>query len=254
MWKKLVVGTAMLAVLGAWGAGSAYVSAQTAPERPGGQFSPADLGAFLEARIAALHAGLQLTPEQERLWPPFEQAFRERGKLRLARAAAAAPPEPDPIARLQRRADAMLQQGAALKRLADAAAPLWQSFDEGQKRRYAVLTLPFRGRMMTRPGGDRGDERSGPGRDGGGFGRDGGPGGFGQRGFGPQGFGSQGYGPQGSGPRGFGPPSAWHGPRLRPRSRPQSRLWSRRGAADAIRWTGGPRWRGFRLRSRTAWT
>jgi hypothetical protein len=31
--------------------------------------------ARLEARIAALHSGLQLTPEQESRWPAFEQAI-----------------------------------------------------------------------------------------------------------------------------------------------------------------------------------
>jgi len=180
MWKKLVVAAALLAVLGSPG-----VLAQPAPDRPNGAFSREDAGAFLEARIAALHAGLQLTPEQERLWPPFEQAFRDRGKLRIARMAAGAPPATeDPIARLQRRADALLQQGAMLKRLAETAAPLWQSFDEAQKRRFAVLARPFNRRAALGFGGGRFDERSGPGvapgREGGRFGFDGGP-----RGVGP---------------------------------------------------------------------
>jgi hypothetical protein len=222
MWKKLVIGGATLAVLGL-----SSVWAQRAPDRPdrpnGPPFSREDAGAFLEARIAALHAGLQLTPAQEPLWPPFEQAYRDRGKMRIARAAAAPPPPAeDPIARLQRRADALLQQGAVLKRLADAAAPLWQSFDDGQKRRFGVLARPFYQRMMTGFGGGRPDERSGlgagPGRDGGRFGLEGGPGGFGPR-PGPGGRfgrdGDDGRGPRGAGP-GFGPgigPGA--GPRLR---------------------------------------
>ena len=175
MWKMLVIGAATLAILGPSG-----VSAQPAPDRPGDRFSREDAGAFLEARIAALHAGLQLTPEQDRLWPPFEQAFRDRGKLRIASVAAAAPPATeDPIARMQRRADTLLQRGAVLKRLADAAAPLWQSFDEAQKRRFAVLARPFNRRGAASLGGGRPDERSGPGaasgREGGRFGFDGGP-------------------------------------------------------------------------------
>ena len=241
MWRKLIVRAATLAVLGTsgiWGVSGA--SAQPAPERPNGPpLSREDAAAFLEARIAALHAGLQLTPEQERLWPAFEQAYRERGKLRIARVTAGAPPTEDAVARLQRRADAMLQQGAALKRLADAAAPLWQSFDEGQKRRFAVLAQPFNqrigaafGRPDERPGvapgpgrdRDSGRElvpRTGPGgpqgRDGGRFGFDNGPRGFGRdfgREFGPRT--GQG-GPQGRdgddrGDRGIGPGV---GPRMR---------------------------------------
>src|SRR5580692_12315443 len=102
MWRKLIVGAATLAVLGTSGVlGLSGVLAQPAPDRPNGtMFSREDAGAFLEARIAALHAGLQLTPEQERLWPAFEQAYRERGKLRIAGVIAGAPPTEDPIARL----------------------------------------------------------------------------------------------------------------------------------------------------------
>jgi hypothetical protein len=34
------------------------------------RMNPDDMGAYAEARIAALKAGLRLTPEQEKLWPP----------------------------------------------------------------------------------------------------------------------------------------------------------------------------------------
>jgi hypothetical protein len=201
MWKLLVVGGAALLAVGSW-----TVLAQPAPDRPNRPlFSREDAAAFLEARIAALHAGLQLTPEQERQWPAFEQAYRERGKLRLARVAAGPPPAEDPIARLQRRADALTQQGAVLKRLADAAAPLWQSFDEGQKRRFAVLVRPFSQR--TGLGFAQGDEPRRPGRDGGRFGFGGAPGSGGDfgRDLGP------GFGPR-TGPGG---PPGRDGPRLR---------------------------------------
>jgi zinc resistance-associated protein len=39
--------------------------------------SPADRAAFLDARIAALHAGLELTPDQDKLWGAVESAFRD---------------------------------------------------------------------------------------------------------------------------------------------------------------------------------
>jgi hypothetical protein len=216
MWRKLILGAATLAVLGTSGVlGLSGVLAQPAPDRPNGPlFSREDAGAFLEARIAALHAGLQLTPEQERLWPAFEQAYRERGKLRIAGVMAGAPPAEDPVARLQRRADALLRQGAVLKRLADAAAPLWQSFDEGQKRRFTILARPFNQRIGAAFG--RPDERlgaaPGPGRDGGRFGFDGGPRGSG-RDFGPR-AGPGGPGREGDerGGRGFGPGPGGTGP------------------------------------------
>ncbi len=44
-----------------------------------------------------------------------------------------------PIARLRQGADAMTTRAASLKKLADAAEPLYKSLDDGQKRRFAVL-------------------------------------------------------------------------------------------------------------------
>src|SRR5579864_8553341 len=129
--------------------GSPCAFAQAPRDRSDGPrppaFSQEDAGAFIDARIAALHAGLKLTADQERMWPAFEQAYRDLAKLRLCRAAGAntSPPADDPIARMQRRADDLAKRGAALKSVADAAAPLWQSFDDGQKRRFALLARPF---------------------------------------------------------------------------------------------------------------
>src|ERR1700749_2446616 len=42
--------------------------------------SPSDKAAFLNARIAALKAVLALTPDQEKLWGPFETALRDTHK------------------------------------------------------------------------------------------------------------------------------------------------------------------------------
>src|SRR6202012_3384433 len=73
------------------------------------RMSPEDRAAMADAKIAAVHAGLKLTADQEKLWPPVEGAVRELVKIRLdraaAREAAAAKPaddqaKPDPVARL----------------------------------------------------------------------------------------------------------------------------------------------------------
>jgi hypothetical protein len=119
------------------------------------RMNPEDRAAFVDARIAAVHAGLKLNADQEKLWPPVETAVREFAKLRIDRANArmnAGPgdtdkPE-DPIARLRQRAEDMGASSAALKKIADAADPLYKTLDEGQKRRLAVLTRhrgPFGG-------------------------------------------------------------------------------------------------------------
>jgi zinc resistance-associated protein len=173
MWKSAVVGAGALALVG-----TSILMAQDRGPRPGPSMAQADPGggprwggghgwrrgggregerprmsiddmrAFVDARIAALHAGLELRPDQERNWPAFEQAVRAAAKDRIdriqARRAAerdgTKPAETDPIERLKRRADAMSRRGAALKQIADAAAPLYQSLDDAQKNRFRMLS------------------------------------------------------------------------------------------------------------------
>jgi zinc resistance-associated protein len=139
MWKAIIAGTAALAI-----ASTSLVYAQQSGRSDGGQRwrpSAEDLRAFGEARLAALKAGLVLTPEQARSWPAFEQAARDLSKLRIDRRIAmrSAPPSDDPVERLRRRATTMSDTGAALKKLADATEPLYKRLDENQKRRFAML-------------------------------------------------------------------------------------------------------------------
>jgi zinc resistance-associated protein len=153
MWKAIVAGTAALAI-----AGTSLVYAQQRGRMEGGERwrpNTEDLRAFGEARLAALKAGLVLTPEQEKNWPAFEQAARDFGKLRLERMRAMrnAAPTDDPVERLRQRATALSDTGAALKKLAEATDPLYKSLDESQKRRFQVLN------RLAGPG------REGPGRE-----------------------------------------------------------------------------------------
>lgn len=145
MWKTVLAGTTVLAIAGAT---FAY-----ADQGPRGDYahgwhhghhwrmSAADITAYADARIAALKAGLELTPEQEKNWPAMESAMRDMAKQRVdwfaARQKAQQPA--DPIARLNRRADALENRGAALKKLAAAAGPLYQSLTDAQKHRFMVL-------------------------------------------------------------------------------------------------------------------
>ena len=111
--------------------------------------NPEDRAAFADARIAAVHAGLKLTADQEKLWPAVETAVREFAKLRIDRANArmnapqgdsGAQTPDDPVTRLREHADNMAASAAAMKKIADAADPLYKTLDDGQKRRLAVLT------------------------------------------------------------------------------------------------------------------
>jgi len=129
--------------------------------------SPEDRAAMADARIAAVHAGLKLTADQEKLWPPVESAVRDLVKIRIDRAkereaaeAKGDDAQPDPVTRLRDRADRMAATAAALKKIADAADPLYKTLDDGQKRRLAMLTRHhhhgegWRERFQHRFGGD----------------------------------------------------------------------------------------------------
>jgi hypothetical protein len=141
------------------------------------RLTPEDRAAFVDARIAAVHAGLKLTPDQEKLWPPVEAAVRDFAKLRLDRMKAMdeardQQKEEDPIARLRARADNMATSAAAMKKIADAADPLYKTLDDGQKRRLAILTHHehlgegWRHRWMQRGmGHEGGPDRDGDGRE-----------------------------------------------------------------------------------------
>jgi hypothetical protein len=144
MRKFAIAAVAVLAI-----AGSTAVYAQHRHWSHGHvRMSPEDRAAYADARIAAVHAGLKLTADQEKLWPPIEAAVREFAKLRIDRANARmnAPNDDssqkpdDPVSRLRERADTMATTAAAMKKIAEAADPLYKTLDDGQKRRLAVLT------------------------------------------------------------------------------------------------------------------
>jgi len=144
MKKLLLAGVATLAITGS----TVVVYAQHRTwMHEHEQLSPEDRAAFADARIAAVHAGLKLTPDQEKLWPPVEAAVHDLVKIRIDRANARMKAreddterQEDPVGRLRERADNMSATAAALKKVADAADPLYKTLDDGQKRRLRILT------------------------------------------------------------------------------------------------------------------
>lgn len=124
----------------------------------------ADHEALLDAKLAGLKAGLRLTSDQDKLWPPFETAVRDAAKLHMDQmksmmdrmqkmremmrsmnnsedmtGAEAAGQTVSPIDRLEAMGQRMTEHGAAIKKVADAAKPLYASLDDAQKRRFALL-------------------------------------------------------------------------------------------------------------------
>lgn len=178
MLKIVLAGTTALAI-----AGGSFAYAQPGTGQPdqAQRWRPSaeDVAAMGDARVAALKAGLKLTAEQEKNWPAVESALRNLAKQRADRVAARADNDrpADPMERLARRAERMESRGAALKKFADAAGPLYNSLDAGQKRRFVKLAnvggrndmhgrhgLHHRhGQHHGQPGGERGQQRSGGG-------------------------------------------------------------------------------------------
>src|SRR6516164_156474 len=117
--------------------------------------SAAEWNSLTDMRIDVVKAALKLTPDQEKYWPAVEDAIRARAKNREARFAdiekrvaelrEGNPVEVlrnrDPVAFLQRRADALAQRSADLKKLADAWEPLYKTLSPDQKQRMAFLAL-----------------------------------------------------------------------------------------------------------------
>jgi zinc resistance-associated protein len=228
MLKPVIAATAILAI-----AGSSVVYAQQRFGGDGaGHWGPRgehrhhhrpsadDMAAFTDARIAALKAGLELTPDQQKNWPAFEQALRDMAQLRMQRIEArqahqqggatqqsatpqqGATPQTQaqggPFDRLEKRADAMAKRSAALKKLADAGAPLYASLTDAQKERFHTLARVLRPHQRMRMAFN---ERNGGWRQGGQGGEGGHGMGQGGPGFGPghHRFGHDGRGGDGGG-------------------------------------------------------
>jgi hypothetical protein len=123
--------------------GGGMMQGQSMPGGRMGRFSPEDMSAFIDAHIAAVHAGLKPSAEQEKLWSPVEEAMRSLARLHLSHLQAVSQTRrmmsSDPVA-LPRSMAARMRQGAdAVRNLADAATPLYATLDDAQKRRLQVL-------------------------------------------------------------------------------------------------------------------
>lgn len=145
MKLRLPAALAALAIIGS-GVGYATVSANAqqaaAPaEKHNFEFSPADRAAFFDAKIAALHAGLKLSPEQEKLWPNVETALRNAYKNAVERFQKTEDElqSTNIIDRLRWRGEKAVARGQGLEAIADAAAPLYATLTEEQKHRLPVL-------------------------------------------------------------------------------------------------------------------
>ena len=153
----IAVAASFLATVGA--------AAQNNPPDMSGwaQHWAADHQALLNAKLAGLKAGLQLTPDQEKLWGPFEAAVRDAAEMRMRHMQEMMQRmgrmhmegmdhpgrrddmdmgeggRPSPLDRLDALANRLTEVGAALKKVADTGKPLYASLDDQQKRIFGFL-------------------------------------------------------------------------------------------------------------------
>jgi hypothetical protein len=148
--KRRLIFTSTVAALGAGLIAASALAQQstTSPNPPTANtrapISSEDRAVLIDARIAAIKAGLKLTAEQEKLWPPVEVAARDMAKQAQDSRAArgTAPANEDPVERMARMGSEMTQRGASMTKVATAARPLYASLSEDQKRRLQILMHP----------------------------------------------------------------------------------------------------------------
>ncbi|TCK30527.1 LTXXQ motif family protein [Ancylobacter aquaticus] len=104
-------------------------------------YTDEDAQATLDARLIALKTVLRLTPEQEKLWLPVEEAIRQAAKNAAGRAADRAEAEPaqDFLDVLERLAGAEAARAADLTSVITAARPLVAALSVEQKRRIPAF-------------------------------------------------------------------------------------------------------------------
>jgi LTXXQ motif family protein len=151
MKKIILVGTTALLLTASSIASAQTPSPATLPER----LSAADRNNLTDLRIDLVKAALQLTPDQEKLWPPVEAAIRAKAEDRKARIAKIQETvgrradesrveimrNRDPIAFLQRRSAALAERSADLDKLAEAWQPLYKTLSPEQRQRMAALAI-----------------------------------------------------------------------------------------------------------------
>ncbi|PAY04004.1 hypothetical protein CK489_36775 [Bradyrhizobium sp. UFLA03-84] len=149
---RIVTGTTALFLIA-----SSIANAQGPQAAPASseRLNIADRNNLTDMRIDLTKAALQLTAEQEKLWPPVESAIRARAEDRKARVAKVqetvgrradesrieALRNRDPIAFLQRRSEALAQRSADLDKLAEAWQPLYKTLNPEQRQRVAALAI-----------------------------------------------------------------------------------------------------------------
>ena len=150
--RKVVLTSFAAAFLATLGVSHFALAAAGDPPPPPAMGSHMDHGFMLDAKLAGMKAALKLTADQEKLWTPFEAAVRDIAKaneeqwrkMREMRDAEKPGERPSPIEHMLMMSDHLTQGAAELKQVADAAKPLYDSLDDGQKHHFGPLLMTLR--------------------------------------------------------------------------------------------------------------
>jgi hypothetical protein len=116
----------------------------------------ADHEAMMDARCGGMKTALKLTPEQNPLWEAFENAVRGGAKSRTddTRQIMENRERMSSVERMAATAGHMARRADELKKIAEAAKPLYGSLDDTQKRKFELLS----GEMMMAASGPMWEE------------------------------------------------------------------------------------------------
>jgi hypothetical protein len=147
-----IVAGSLAAGLGAGAVAAAPMTQDSATGSPAaGASQMAGVRAVIQdARLQGMKAALKLTPDQEKYWTPFETAVRDsyaaRGQIMGSTRQAIA--KDDPVQLLDKLSDDASQGAAQIKKVSEAAKPLYDSLNPSQKRTFGPLLLTLRGNPM----------------------------------------------------------------------------------------------------------
>jgi hypothetical protein len=108
--------------------------------------------AALDVQLKDMKTSLRLTGDQEGLWGPFESAVKDGAKARVVALQKEQGDNLSPMDRLNATAERVAQGAANLKKIVEAAKPLYLRLDDAQKRKFITLgrmLVPERGRFAT---------------------------------------------------------------------------------------------------------
>jgi zinc resistance-associated protein len=123
------------------------------PSQRGGAPEDDRLGE-LDRRLSEIGGNLRLSPDQQRLWAAVEDGVRGVARQRIeahaavrervaaqreARQSGQRPPPRNVPEELRLRAEASAAAAEAMRRLAEATAPLFDSLDDRQRRRFGQI-------------------------------------------------------------------------------------------------------------------